>query len=197
MKILSLIGSRRKRGNSAYLAARIAEAAAEVCGAETEELFLGDYCIKACTGCEGCSTSWECVIKDDYQRIIERIDTADAVILVSPTYWYSVTSDMKRFIDRSYSLIQYPENRQQWIGKYRESGKFCVSAAVCEQFDERMMGNTLSLLSDFARDIGLKSVDSLKALGFFEAGSIAGDPAIAERARKTGRRLGEALVGPR
>jgi len=44
------------------------------------------------------------------------LDDADALVLASPTYWYTVSSDMKRFIDRSYSLIQYPEDRQQ-IGR--------------------------------------------------------------------------------
>jgi hypothetical protein len=52
----------------------------------------------------------------------------------------SVTSGMKHFIDRSCSLIQYPENRRRWIGKYSDSEKLCVAAAVSEQPEEEMMG---------------------------------------------------------
>ena len=122
MKIVSIIGSRRKNGNSAILARSIAEEA-EKQGSGIEHLFLGDFTVHACTGCEGCSGSWDCVIRDDYPELTGTIDAADAVILVSPTYWYSVTSDMKRFIDRSYSLVQYPESRRSWIGKYADSGK--------------------------------------------------------------------------
>ena len=176
MNIVALIGSRRKRGNSAAIAVKILEEVhALLPQLKTERLFLGDYTIGACTGCEGCSSSWECVINDDYAAVVEKIDRADGVILVSPTYWYSVTSDMKRFIDRSYSLIRYPNSRRQWIGKYRNTGKLSITAAVCEQPDESMMGNTLTLLSDFCRDIGLEPVASVKALGHFEAGAVHGD----------------------
>jgi len=83
--------------------------------------------IDACTGCEGCRDSWQCVIEDDFSGIARRMDEADGVILGSPTYWYSVTSAMKRFVDRCYSLIQYPVSRRQWIGTYQGTGKACVA----------------------------------------------------------------------
>ncbi len=190
MKILTIIGSRRKKGNTANLVQATIKGALEADPkTETETLFLGDLNIQACTGCEGCRNSWNCIIKDDYPGIIRKIDTCDAVILASPTYWYSVTSDMKRFIDRSYSLIQYPSNRHEWISKYTGSGKRSISLAVCEQQEEAMMGNTLTLLRDFSRDIGLDPVDSLAALGFFEAGSIRNAPELLHRAEETGKKL--------
>jgi hypothetical protein len=96
---------------------------------------------------------------------------------------------MKRFIDRSYTLIQYPENRHEWIGKYDGSSKRCVTVAVCEQSEEEMMGNTSDLLSSFAADVGLELVASVKALGFFEAGSVKSDHATLASAREAGRKL--------
>ncbi len=172
MKIISINGSRRKKGNTALLIQSILKPL-EQNGAAVTAIFLGDYRIGACTGCEGCSSSWECVIKDDLQWLIKEMDGADGVILASPTYWYTVTSDMKRFIDRCYCLIQFPKNRSEWVGKYDGMGKACVTAAVCEQKEETNMGNTLTLLTDFAKDIGLNVVTSVKALNCFEAGSIA------------------------
>lgn len=188
MKSIAINGSRRKQGNTSTLLEATLSAAKQA-GAETEIISLGDYRIEACTGCEGCSRSWQCIIKDDFSAIIEKLDEADGVILGSPTYWYSVTSDMKRFIDRSYSLIQFPVNRHQWIGKYQETAKACVTAAVCEQSDEALMGNTLTLLTDFSRDIGLEVVDSVKALGFFSAGSINTDRAVLQQAKLSGQKL--------
>lgn len=187
MKILAINGSRRKQGNTSILLQTILQAA-EQSTATTETLFLGDYRIEACTGCEGCSDSWQCVIKDDFATIIDKLDQADGIILASPTYWYTVTSDMKRFVDRCYSLIQYPNTRQQWIGKYQGQGKACITAAVCEQHEEEMMGNTLKLLSDFSKDIGLKLVDSVAALGCFEAGSIRSNGAALLRCCRLSRR---------
>ena len=188
MKIISINGSRRKHGNTELLIQSILKPL-EQDGAHVESIFLGDYTIGACTGCEGCSNSWECVIKDDFQSLTKMMDEADGIILASPTYWYTVTSDMKRFIDRCYSLIQFPHNRREWIGKFDGSGKFCVTAAVCEQKDEEAMGNTLSLLSNFARDIGLVVVDTLQALSCFEAGSIQNQKDLLFEAESLGRTL--------
>ena len=188
MKVISINGSRRKKGNTEYLLQTILTPAKKS-GVETESIFLGDYNIGACTGCEGCKNSWECIIKDDFSKLITKIDEADGIVLASPTYWYSVTSDMKRFIDRCYSLIQFPVTRKNWIGKYQSSGKACVTAAVCEQSEDAAMGNTLSLLTDFSNDIGLDVIDSVKGLGFFEAGSIKSDHKLLQRAEMAGQNL--------
>jgi multimeric flavodoxin WrbA len=192
--VLSINGSRRKAGNTKYLIESIL-ASAKQGGAQIESIFLGDYSIGACTGCEGCCSSWECVIKDDFGQIVQKIDEAEGIILASPTYWYSVTSDMKRFIDRCYSLIEFPVNRQEWIGKYQGSGKICVTAAVCEQSKASAMGNTLSLLTDFSKDIGLDVIESVVALGFFEAGSIKADHSFMQKAEMTGQKLFDRING--
>ena len=188
MKILSINGSRRKKGNTEFLIQSILTPAQKG-GAQIESIFLGDYQIGACTGCEGCASSWECIIKDDFVQVVKKLDEADGVVLASPTYWYSVTSDMKRFIDRCYSLVQFPVNRKNWIGKYQGAGKACITAAVCEQTEVSAMGNTLSLLTDFSKDIGLDVVGSVKGLGFFEAGSIKDDHNLLQKAEETGQNL--------
>ena len=186
MKIISINGSRRKKGNTALLIQSILKPL-EQSEAHVESVFLGDYTIGACTGCEGCSSSWECVIKDDFQSLIKMMDEADGVILASPTYWYSVTSDMKRFIDRCYSIVQFPDSRSKWIGKYDGTGKTCVTAAVCEQKEEAHMGNTLTLLTDIAKDISLNVVDSVKTLNCFEAGSMQKEKAALKDAESAGQ----------
>lgn len=57
-----------------------------------------------------------------------------------------------------------------------------------------MMGNTSDLLSSFATDIGLEVVDRVKALGFFEAGTVNDEPGILKSAREAGLKL---LSAPR
>ena len=188
MKIISINGSRRKKGNTALLIRSILTPL-EQNGAEVTSIFLGDYTIGACTGCEGCSSSWDCVIKDDFQLLLKMMDEADGVILASPTYWYTVSSDMKRFIDRCYCLIQFPKSRTEWIGKYDGMGKACITAAVCEQKEEENMGNTLLLLTNFAKDIGLVVLASVKALNCFEAGSIEKEKEALSEAESAGQDL--------
>ena len=194
MKVLSINGSRRKTGNTKHLIESILTSTKQG-GGQIESIFLGDYNIGACTGCEGCRSSWECVIKDDFAQIVKKIDEAEGIVLASPTYWYSVTSDMKRFIDRCYSLIQFPINRKEWIGKYQGSGKVCVTAAICEQSEASAMGNTLSLLTDFSKDIGLDVIESVEGLGFFEAGSIKADHNLLQKAEMTVQKLFDRIKG--
>jgi multimeric flavodoxin WrbA len=133
------------------------------------------------------------VIRDDFDGLIEKLDNADGVVFGSPTYWYTVTSDMKRFLDRCYSLIQFPDSRREWISKYQDTGKACVTVAVCEQPEETMMGNTLALLSDFSRDIGLELLNSIAALNCFEAGSIKQSHDVLQQADLAGKKLIEYL----
>lgn len=123
------------------------------------------------------------------------IDEADGIVLASPTYWYSVTSDMKRLIDRCYSLIQFPVSRKEWIGKYQGSGKVCVTAAICEQQEISAMGNTLTLLTNFSKDIGLDVIESLEGLGYFEAGSIKADHDFIQKAELAGQKLFARMKG--
>ena len=194
MNVLSINGSRRKNGNTEHLIESILTPVKKG-GVKTKSIFLGDYDIGACTGCEGCRSSWECVIKDDFAQIVKKTDEAEGIVLASPTYWYSVTSDMKRFIDRCYSLIQFPVSRKEWIAKYQGAGKVCVTAAICEQSEVSAMGNTLSLLTDFSKDIGLDVIASVKGLGFFEAGSIKSDQALTLKAEMIGQMLFDQIKG--
>lgn len=57
------------------------------------------------------------------------------------------------------------------------------------------MGNTLSLLTDFSKDIGMDVTDSVKALGFFEAGSIKVDYNLLQKAETIGQNLFDHLKG--
>jgi len=85
----------------------------------------------------------------------------------------------------------------RWRGKisqYQGMGKLCITAAVCEQSEASMMGNTLTLLNDFSRDIGLELVKSIAALRCFEAGSIKTDGESLLQAEQVGQALRKLLV---
>lgn len=94
IKILGIVGSKRKNGNTSTLVQTALTAIQEE-GMETELIFLGDYQIAGCKGCEGCKDTYRCVINDDMQKIYPLLMKSDAIILGSPTYFYNVTSDVK------------------------------------------------------------------------------------------------------
>ena len=88
--------------------AALAEAAKH--GHVGEKLRLYDYEIKPCVDCRACKKGEHiCVQKDDMPKIYEAIDSADALILATPIYWYGPTAKMKLLIDR---LRPYVANRR-------------------------------------------------------------------------------------
>ena len=109
MKILALIGSPRRRGNTDLLVDAALEEA-EKHGHKGEKLYLYDYEMRPCVDCLACKQGEKvCVQKDDMSKIYKAIDAADAIILATPIYWYGPTAQMKLLIDR---LRPYVANRR-------------------------------------------------------------------------------------
>jgi multimeric flavodoxin WrbA len=102
-RVLVLKGSPRKKGNSAVLADRLATAAAEA-GAAVESFDLPEMEIRPCDACDFCQGSGECVINDDMQTLYPKLLGADAIVIASPVYWFTVSAQTKAFIDRWYAL---------------------------------------------------------------------------------------------
>jgi len=114
MKILGLVGSYRKNGNSDILA-KEAMMGAEEEGAEVELLRLTDYRIEACQGFGLCLFRKEgCHIKDDVKFIWSKIDEADGVLLSVPCYFLESTAVLKQLIDRAWVLA----HRGTFRGKF-------------------------------------------------------------------------------
>ncbi len=110
MKILTIIGSPRRMGNS-YQAAKKLEAEMKNRGEyEFEYDFLKDAHLEACLGCFACLAGGDelCPLKDDRKMIEEKMKESDGLVLASPVYVMNVTSLMKNFIDRLAYLCHRP-----------------------------------------------------------------------------------------
>ncbi len=81
---------------------------AESAGAEVEIVTLKDKTINYCTGCYTCwtKTPGVCIFKDDMPELIEKTRKADLVIYISPLYVFSVSAQLKVFIDRMLPNMQ-------------------------------------------------------------------------------------------
>ena len=100
VKILGIVGSPRKGGNTEILVDEALKSAKEF-GAETEIIRLAEVNIMPCDGCESCGITKKCKIDDDFKAVFERMKDADAILLASPSYFESVTPHMKALIDRT------------------------------------------------------------------------------------------------
>jgi multimeric flavodoxin WrbA len=101
--ILILKGSPREKGNSATLAERAA-AGARQAGAQVESVYLHGLDIRPCDACDQCRETNMCVIQDDMNLIYPKLDAADAILLVSPVYWFTYSAQLKLCIDRWYGF---------------------------------------------------------------------------------------------
>ena len=105
MKVLG-ISCGRKMGNTEILV-KEALMGAEELGADVELVRLNDLNLKPCTGCNACVVSLlekgsngECVIKDDFGFIENKIMECDGLILGSPIYEKGPTGLLKILSDR-------------------------------------------------------------------------------------------------
>jgi multimeric flavodoxin WrbA len=99
MKVLGIMGSPRVGGNSDILLDE-ALAGAKAVGAEVEKIILDKKKIAGCKDCKKCNKTGICVLKDDMLEIHKKILEADAIIHSVPVYFWSMTSQMKAYLDR-------------------------------------------------------------------------------------------------
>ena len=105
ISILAIHGSPRKNGNSIYLAHQALEAA-EKRRAHVQQVYLDDLNIKPCKGCDACrkGIKGHCIIKDDMQKLYEKVIKSDILLLSSPVYWFTYSAQLKLFFDRLYAV---------------------------------------------------------------------------------------------
>ena len=109
MKVVAFNGSPKKEGNT-YQAIKIVADELEKQGIETEIVHVGNKTIKGCTSCGTCrDRSERCVISnDEVNEWIQKMKTADGIILGSPVYYSGVNGTMKSFLDRAFfRKLQY------------------------------------------------------------------------------------------
>jgi multimeric flavodoxin WrbA len=109
MKNLFILGSPRKNGNSVTMAKALASGILQDPQNSVEYIHLNSLSIRPCQGCGGCDKTGKCIIKDDMQELYIKTDDADRLFFVSPIYFYSVSAQLKTFIDRC---------QAQWARKY-------------------------------------------------------------------------------
>jgi multimeric flavodoxin WrbA len=103
MKVVAFNGSPRKNGNTALLINYVLEELDRE-GVATELIQLSGKSLRGCTACYACLKHKDkrCAVKDDcVNECIDKMLSADGIILGSPTYFSDITSEMKALIDRA------------------------------------------------------------------------------------------------
>lgn len=99
MQVLVINGSPRTKGNSDLLCDEFIRGAKES-GNQVEKISLREKEVYPCRACYACFKTGFCVQKDDMADILNKMEKADVLVLASPTYFLTMSGQMKTFIDR-------------------------------------------------------------------------------------------------
>ncbi len=195
MKVLGVVGSYRKGGNTDLCVQAVLEGV-RAKGIETQLIYLSDYQFSDCKGCEGCQKGHRCVVQDDMQKLYPLLLKADGLVLGSPTYFADMTAITRSFINRLYCWLFFDKaDRSVWAGLHEITGSKCaVTVAVCEQATSEDIGFTSKGMGVALGYVGYRIVEAVIALNLFEKGVVKEKPQQLENARAAGEKLANTLL---
>ena len=124
MKVLLINGSPHQEGNTAIALAEVAKQLAQE-GIESEIVWIGNKPVRGCIACGQCKAKGlgRCVFDDDVcNKISEKFEEANALIVGSPVYYGQPNGALLSIIQRSF-----------YSNGANISGKPAASIAVCRR----------------------------------------------------------------
>ncbi len=113
MKVVGIVGSPRKNGNTEIITDHALNAIAEE-GLDTELIRLAGRDIRPCTGCLACKQDETCTVKDDLLPLYLKMKEADAILLATPVYFSGPTGLVRSFMERTGHIAK---TQNQFKGK--------------------------------------------------------------------------------
>lgn len=183
--ILVLLGSPRKKGNSAALAQHIIRGA-ESCGAITDTVYLNGMKIGPCQACYSCRKpgSSGCVVDDDMQTLYPKLQSSDTWVIASPVYWFSVSAQTKLFMDRCFAMFNETVEKNQLLNKQIA---IAMSYGDSDAFNSGCV-NALRTFQDTYNYVGAKIVGMVYGSAY-EPGEIETNTLLIDQAEELGRKL--------
>jgi multimeric flavodoxin WrbA len=166
-KVLVISSSPRIGGNSDLLCDQFVSGSEEA-GHQAEKIFLKDKKINYCTGCGTCIDRGKgCSQKDDMAEILDKMVTSDVIVMATPVYFYTMSAQLKTFIDRTCARYTEINNKEFY---------FIITAAdnshkATERTLEGIRGFTYCLA-------GAKEKGIIYGTGTWKAGEIKGSKAM-------------------
>ena len=104
-KKVLIISSSLRTGSNSEILARETERGARDAGYNVEFLSLKEKDLRFCKGCLACQKTGKCVIRDDMDDMIEKVQNAEILVFVTPIYYYELSGQLKTFLDRCNPLF--------------------------------------------------------------------------------------------
>lgn len=98
-KILLINGSPNKQGCTFTALTEIANTLTKN-GIESELLYLGKKPISGCIACGSCKKTGRCVMNDQSNEILDKLNEYDGIVVGSPVYYGGAAGQLCAFLDR-------------------------------------------------------------------------------------------------
>jgi len=180
-RILAIVGSPRRNGNTETLVDAVLAGAAEA-GAQTEKVSLRDLDVRPCLACDACQRTGVCAQKDDMAELLSKMRESQVWVLGTPVYWWGPTAQFKAFLDR-------------WYGADRKvifPGKRVILTIPFEDTYAAAPRHTVGILTEALNYVGAEAVATVLAPGVHRRGEVRERTDLIETARRAGR---EAVQG--
>ena len=152
MKVLAIVGSPRKKGNTAEILKFVLQASPK--SWKTELIFISDFKINGCQGCSYCQNNIEnftCVQKDDGNLLLKKLISADIILYGTPLYGHNYSGQLKIFLDRHLPLFKFVSNKDKAVNEMKIISKLenkLVSLIVSCQGPEQYNTEIVQMLFD-------------------------------------------------
>lgn len=183
MKVIGIVGSPRKNGNTNTLVQQVLEGAAEA-GAKTRTFVLNEMNYRGCQGCDYCKSHDRCKLEDDLMELFDELASADGVVFGSPIYFGQFTGQMRLFLDRCYSLINADFSPRLPAGK-----KAVIIGAQGAPDPEAFKGVYEEFKGQISSFMRMDVKDTLVAVGYHAPGEVKNNIELMEKAKNTGINL--------
>ncbi len=189
MFILGIAASPRRQGNSECLLDAALEGA-DANNNRIEKLIISDLRIEPCRACDSCF-SGKCIIRDDMDYILPRLEQADVIIVASPIYFYGLTGQLKLLIDRSQVIWNRTRRLEQTDIQTPFSGQGALIAVGATKGKKLFKGAILTIKC-FFKVLHKEYKHEILVTGVNELGAIDKHPQKIKAAYQLGWNLAQA-----
>jgi multimeric flavodoxin WrbA len=184
MKVLAIMASPRIKGNSDILLDEAIKGA-QSAGSVVEKIVLDKIRITPCKEIYHCLQDGTCPLRDDMTGIYDKILTADAIIVATPIFFYTVSAQLMAFISRCQAF---------WSRKYvlknldipvKRGGFICVGATK----GIRLFEGPKLTMRYFFQAINAEYKEELLIKGVDKKGEINDHPEYLTAAYELGKKL--------
>ncbi len=197
MKVLGIIGSPRKKGNTDILVSEVLNGI-DMSGSQIistiEKIYLDDFKLLPCKVCGKCKTTGQCVQQDDFNIVFQKIKEANVIVFGSPVYCKTVTAQVKILIDRidsSQIIVSHiPDGKTTFSRRIRDKKKgiiICISdLSVLD-----IVRQSAEVMKCLFRDLNIEVIDEILANKLSKKGDVLKNKTLLQQAFEIGMNLCE------